>query len=420
MGGKKSDITVFEHQCLYVNRGDQRLSPEQLKALQLFYREKDFPFYRLVHNGIRFCEYVGVIQVNSLTIEVLPKADANGPVVWRKLLIDMLRRSGMLNVHAPTNSSMALKSNSLLHLYFELFVQETEAILHRGLTKRYRRVEGNLTVLKGSFHFNKHIQKNLVHHEFFYTRHTTYDRGHTLNRILYKTLKLLQKICDDRSLNSRIGSLLLDFPEMPDILAEETTFSKIQFDRKTEHYRQAINIARLLLLNFHPDVARGQNNVLALLFDMNVLWEGFILKSLKKGLPNDYIVRGRSRKFFWKKDGGYSKKMIPDIIVICPDGRKVVLDTKWKNIGDMNPSDSDLRQMYTYSRFHNDAITALVYPASSSVSELVNGNFYDEASGISITSRQCGVIKLAVKHNISEWQEQLVAFIYQSVLNKKH
>jgi len=421
MPNKRNIITVFEHQSLYVHKGENRLLPGQLKALQLFYKEKDFPFYSLVHNGIKFCEYVGVIQVGNIGIEVLPKVDTRGKDEWRKLLINMLRKAGIFDMDAPTNSTLKTKPNSILDLYFELFIQQAENILHKGLVKRYRKVESNLQALKGAILFSRHIQQNLIHKELFYTRHSTYDQQHLLNCLLYKTIKLLKSVCSNPALNSRIGSLLLNFPEMPNVTVNEPLFLKIEYNRKTEHYKQAIDIAKLLLLNFHPDIKTGKNDVLALLFDMNELWERFVLKSLQKGLPVGYKVKAQTRKLFWKKEGGYAKKMIPDIVVICPDETQVVLDTKWKNIGDWNPSDEDLRQMYAYSKFHNNAKTVLVYPIdNSNASEFINGYFFDEVSGTISSDKQCGIIKLAVGININQWQKDISGFIFTKLHGKSH
>lgn len=419
MPDKKNTIIVFEHQSLYVHKGENRLLPGQLKALQLFYKEKGFPFYSLVHNGVKFCEYVGVIQVGNIIIEVLPKADTRGKDEWRKLLIDMLRKAGIFDMAAPTSSTLKTKPNSILDLYFELFIQQAENILHKGLVKRYRKIESNLPTLKGAILFSRHIQQNLIHKELFYTRHSTYDRQHLLNCILYKTIKLLKSVCSNPALRSRIGSLLLNFPEMPYVTVNESLFLKIDYNRKTEHYKQAIEIAKLLLLNFHPDITTGKNDVLALLFDMNELWEKFVLKSLQKGLPMGYKIRSQTRKLFWKKAGGYAKTMMPDIVVICPDETHVVLDTKWKNIGDSNPSDADLRQMYAYSKFHKNASTVLVYPIDNgNTSEFINGYFFDEASGTVSSDRQCGIIKLAVGRNINKWQKDISDFIFTTLNGK--
>lgn len=112
-----------------------------------------------------------------------------------------------------------------------------------------------------------------MHQERLYCEYTTYDVHHGINQILYKTLKLLSRINTSPSLYSRIGNLLLNFPEMDDLKVTETNFKKITYDRKNVRYKDALNIAELLLLDYHPDVKSGKRHILALMFDMNRLWE---------------------------------------------------------------------------------------------------------------------------------------------------
>ena len=111
------------------------------------------------------------MQVGKLTIEVLPKADKDDNTTkWQNILIGMLRAIGMFKVYAPSSSSLKIKNNSILDLYFELFVKEIEYLINKGLIKKYRKTESNQFALKGSIKFAKHLQKNLVHQERFYIR----------------------------------------------------------------------------------------------------------------------------------------------------------------------------------------------------------------------------------------------------------
>lgn len=405
----RKHITVFEHEYLRTDRGEQKLSDIQLKSLQTYFGESGVPYFSLIHKGVRFNEFVGVIQVGELVIEVLPKSDAafageNEKKHWRDILIDMLFAVGVFDIHAASSSSLKLKSNSILDLYFEIFINEIESLLHRGLIKQYRKKEGNVTSLKGSLHFGKHIQQNLTHQERFFVRHTTYDVEHQLHFIIYKTICLLRQINTNVNLHSRIGALMLHFPEMPAIKVTETTFERIVFSRKTESYKKAIEISKLLLLQYHPDVSRGRNNVIALMFDMNKLWEQFVFVSLRKHKKENTTISGQTSKFFWKPQSGYRVKMRPDIVVNKDRSDCAVLDTKWKNLNGNNPSPDDLRQMYVYHTYYEANKVALVYPGKETSKS--NGNYLDPFTRKE-TEKECSVISFLVEPRIKIWQKKI-------------
>ncbi len=403
-----SHIVVFEHETVRTDRGEQRLKNGQLEALQLFYGENGVPYYSLIHHGVRFNEYVGVIQVGKTVIEVLPKSDkSNDTERWRNVLINMLYAVGIFDIHAPSNSNLSLRSNSILDLYFELFIKEVEYLMYRGLVKKYRKTEGNRTALKGNIQFAKHISQNLVHKERFYVMHTTYDNEHDIHAILYKALKLLSSINTNVQLSSRLGALLLDFPELYDIKITEALFDRITFDRKTEPYRNALEIAKLILLNYHPDVRRGTNNVLALMFDMNMLWEKFVYVSLRRHKASSTSIAAQNTKNFWKPISGYRSKMKPDIVLNKGTKDCVVLDTKWKNLNGYNPSPDDLRQMFVYMKYYGAKKVALVYPGTQNGNQ--SGHYYDHSSidSKNLSNEECSVISIGVESDVKAWQKTI-------------
>lgn len=258
--------------------------------------------------------------------------------------------------------------------------------------------------MKGNILFAKHIQQNLVHQERFFTRHSIYDVHHKLHQILYKTLLLLQTINTNTLLQSRLGSLLLNFPEQSDIKVSDSTFQKIIFTRKSESYRKAIEISRLLLLNYHPNVSQGGNHVLALMFDMNMLWERFVYVSIKKYLRNeldDYTVSAQTSKYFWKPKDGHRSSIRPDIVINKSDECCFVLDTKWKNLNGYNPSPDDLRQLYVYHEFFDAKKVALVYPGTFNT---IKGTYYENGS---VGKKECSVFGVKAVRNINAWRNEI-------------
>lgn len=410
----KHHITVFEHEVLRVGKGENDLSDDQFLALER-YHGNGVPYFKLVYNGIQFNEHVGVIQVGDTLIEILPKADRNDKdaAKWRFLLIGMLRSVGSFDIKNTSSSNLKIRPNTILDLYFELFIKEIEFLMHTGLIKKYRKNEGNVTALKGSLQFGKHIQHNLVHQERFYVRHTIYDVQHTLHYVIYKALKLLKILNRNMDLQSRIGSLLLHFPEMPDIKITESTFDKLAYNRKNEHYKKAIEISKLILLQFHPDVAKGKNHVLALMFDMNLLWEQFIYVTLRKLRRTELKITAQTSKFFWRPDQGRRSTIVPDILV-QNDGENIILDTKWKNLGNYNPSPEDLRQMYVYHDYYDAKKVALVYPGP--VASYRGGFYLHQKMNSKLSDKQCSVIIIPAGEDVKAWQDNIQSILLGFVI----
>ena len=281
--GSDKVFRVFEHGS-YNTRNPGRegkILPEELfTALKDFAGDRDLPWYSLTANGVRFHQYVGAIQIGKYCVEILPKIDRGlqNEEPAQSVLINMLKQCGYFSVNTPTESDLKLRNNFILEVYIKMFLNEVRDLMHRGLVKHYYKTEGNNNYLKGSLLFNKHIHRNLIHAERFYSRRTIYDRDHFLNRILRKTLKVITRLPVSSEATGTARNLLSLFPELGDIEVNDDLFDKIRYHRKTEAYRKSVEVSRLLLLNYHPDLSHGRNYVLAIMFDMNDLWETWFTK----------------------------------------------------------------------------------------------------------------------------------------------
>jgi 5-methylcytosine-specific restriction enzyme subunit McrC len=359
-------IQIFEHKQLFI--GDHGFTRNHWDALGWYNEKHGGHFFTLTPKGVKFNQYVGVIQVGNITIEILPKisqvVEKGDKAKWQKVLIDMLRECRWMQIHSHEKASLQFKPNSILEAYLELFIQECNGILRSGLIKKYRTVENNCTALKGKLLFGKQIQHNLVHKERFYTSHQIYDRENIFNQILVKALKLIPTICQSPFLKDKVYNLLLSFPDLEDITVNSSTFDKLIFNRKTLHYREAIEIAAMLLLNYRPDINAGQNHVLAILFDMNDLWEEYIYRQLLRSKP-------------------------------------LILDTKWKLPDNNIPADADLKQMFVYNEYWTGKNAVLLYPNATYSNEPKYHAGAFELKKNAIATHSCGVMKMAVLNNVN-------------------
>ena len=407
-------IQVFEFETLHV--GHNGFEQEHFDALTKYNDKYGGKFFNLGHRSIRFQHFVGVIQANDLTIEILPKIGKSTNIVnekdcWQRVVIEMLRECNWMKVHANEKAFLQYRYNSILEAYLDLFINELETLIHQGLIKKYRQKDGNLLALKGKLLFSRHIQQNITHEERFFIRHQIYDHNHPFNQVLLKALKLIPSICNSPALNDRVYNLLFSFPELEDLNVTTQTFEKLIFDRKSEAYREAIGIAAMILLNHRPDVMSGTNHILAILFDMNDLWEEFVARQIMRFNSHKWNIISQEEKPVWEKAlKPFSRKKIRPDLVISAGGKKLILDTKWKLPEDNTPSDSDLKQMFLYNEYWEEADSVLVYPKISGQLEYEEGQFLNGdkvQEGERSYRHICGIMKVSVLNDQNLLAENL-------------
>lgn len=355
---KKNFIQVFEHHKLKYNDTSD-FKKHHFDAMVLFNEKNQNKYYTIVHKGVLFSSYVGVIQIGGLTIEILPKADRSenpDKGTWQSVLLNMLKVCKHISVDNVSETNLKKKYNSILDIYFEMYLNEIENLLKRGLIKKYRRIQSNQLALKGKLVFSHNIQKNLIHKEKFYCEHQVYDKDHLIHQILFKGLLVLGNLVSN-DLKDKLNRLSFEFQEYQQIDINRTHFQKVNHNRKSAPYERALDIAKMIILNYSPNLNSGNDNMLTLLFDMNKLWEEYIYRILQKHKPEGYEVSFQNSDKFWEH-----KTIRPDIVITTNIKEKFVVDTKWKIVDTMNPSDDDLKQMFTYNLHWGAEKSMLLYP----------------------------------------------------------
>ncbi|MDN3594645.1 McrC family protein [Zunongwangia endophytica] len=362
-------------------------------------------YFDLRYNGVKFKNYVGVFQVDDLTIEILPKIDSQekDKKLWHDVLISMLKVTKKLNVQKVGNANVSKQNLHLLDIYFDWFLDEVEKLIHLGLIKQYNRETGNVKALKGKLEFAGHLRKNLIHKERFYTTHQVYNKDHLIHQILGYALAIIENFSKGSSIYSRCKSVQLDFPEVKQVSIDHRTFSRLKLNRKTSAYKTALEIARFIILQYAPNIKHGQESMIALLFDMNSLWEEFILNRIKYSArkSEDHIeVYGQRSKRFWQ-----NVTIRPDIVV-RKNEKITIIDTKWKNIGSSKPSTQDLRQMFVYNEYWDSSESILLYPTPDQ-SNAPNFSSYkniEHSCGIGkLNIINDGKLNLEVGNEIIDW-----------------
>ncbi|WP_405293742.1 McrC family protein [Algibacter sp. Ld11] len=356
----RNTISVFEHQRLCL--GQQGFKQYHLEALLKLNEYHDGNYFEPIAKGVKFNQYVGVIQVDGLTIEINPKADKDDDDnKWKGVLLKMLQACGKLKAESSGAAHVKRKHLNLLEVYFELYLLEVERLVRKGLIKQYRKQTSNTKALKGKLEFTGHIRQNLVHKERFFTKHQMYDVNHFLHQVIQKAISIVSQFTSGSRLQDLCNRVQINFPEVDVKPITAKQLNNIELNRKSNGYKYALELARLIILNYSPDISSGKEKMISLLFDMNDLWETYILKQLQKVCVGiDIKVSGQESKSFWG-----SNSLRPDI-VLRQGEKTLIIDTKWKRPNRSSASVGDLRQMYTYCRFWDAEKAMLLYPGDYS------------------------------------------------------
>jgi 5-methylcytosine-specific restriction enzyme subunit McrC len=394
----KRHIQVFEHQKIrYDDSGDFR--KHHFDAMVKFNELHQNKYFTIIHKGIKFGNYVGVIQIGGLTIEILPKADNNEHAdknVWQNVLLNMLKVCKYVRFESVSKTQLKKRYHSILDVYFQLYLDEIDRLVKKGLIKKYRRNHSNQNALKGKLLFSQNIQQNLVHKERFYCEHQLYDRNHLLHQILYRGLVVLKSFVND-ALKDKVNRLLYEFRDFEVLNVQGKHFDKIIFDRKNHDYQKALEIAKIIILNYSPSLSYGSENLLALLFDMNALWEEYIFRILQKHKTDEMEVSFQNSDRFWEQ-----RKIRPDIVLKTKD-EMFIIDTKWKIIDSGNPSDDDLKQMFVYNLHWKAEKSLLLYPRTNQDDSLYGIFHYDNLG------KKCKLSFLDITNGTTIKQSKLVA-----------
>jgi len=368
---RRRTIRLFEHERVAVGDlpscvegGRVRFTEHHLDALARFNDRNGGRYFTLGRKSLRASEYVGFVQVGSLGIEVVPKVSgADGSKeTWHRALLQMLLAVRQLTLRPSSRASLGTTRANLLTVYVLAFLDQVELLFHQGLARRYRTARSNGPTYRGRLLVAEQIRRNLVQRQRFAVEHQTYDHRHLIHRVLDHALLLLLRSGLWPELQPRIRALRAWFPAQDLAAPSREELDRIRFDRNTDRYRDAVTIARLLLLHQAPRLRGGCHDLFAILFDMNALFEAYVSREVRLALGASYRVTAQESRPFWRC-GTLRRSLQPDIL-ICDraSSSRLVADCKWKDPLTSAPSVEDLRQVFAYNEFFRADSGCLLYP----------------------------------------------------------
>lgn len=322
----------------------------------------------------RTTNWVGVVDLPGVRLELLPKiaqeAEEEHLQTLRHNLLHMLVRSGLVPVRTAEVTDLTTRQGPLLETFVKLFADRLHAELTRGRPHAYERHEHDLRTLRGRLDVQRQVTRHAARRDLFACRYDLFTPDTPLNQLLRAACKYVLPRVRLAPVQQAVGRCLGLLEDVRDVAAHQL-LDRVTTNRQSERFEDVLQFAQLLLREFRPEATRGQNPGVALVYDMNVVFERYVAYETRRyvdvHMPG-WRVRAQShgeRKALFREGGKDVLVLRPDIVVTRVDGPPIVLDTKWKLLaqdGSQDPANADLYQMHAYQRRYGAERTVLVYP----------------------------------------------------------
>jgi 5-methylcytosine-specific restriction enzyme subunit McrC len=373
---------AFEHQqlvvgarCALVRGGETEFTMEHFETLAKYIERSGTPAMRVGHKRIKLGHHVGYLRVGNVSLEVYPKLREGMPEgAWRDLLLEMIRVVEGVRLAPQDHAHLHQRPGDLYELLVTRFLQLVDGLLRGGLARAYRQVEANETVIRGRLCVSDHVRENAARPDRVFVAYDVYDADNLPNRILHRALGRVRRNASSPDQIHTAGAAMAAFPDVDTRPIAPGEWAAWRPDRRTARYVEAITLARMILLDERPDLRWGDREMVAILFDMNHLFEGYLAQAMR-GIPGVRVHTGK-QKHFWSPPSGRGKVLKPDVLAYLQGkDEPVVVDAKWKRPKDDRPDDADLRQVYAYLHAFSGARGMLLYPRADPGQTAVTGGY---------------------------------------------
>ena len=302
---------------------------------------------------LRPSSYIGAVNVGELAVVVRPKvpidrvmfliAYAMDPKDWRTDTFGLERDDGVLEAIALA------------------FARRTQRAIQRGLLQGYRQEEDALSTVRGRIRFGDQIGRRFGIPLPIEVAFDEFTEDIEENRLLKTAIhRLGHTFIRSEAIRREVRSLRPAFTTVGLGSYGRGAAPEVRYTRLNDHYRPAVELARLIIENSSLELLHGEVAGASLLIDMNKVFEQFLYVALREalGLPERQ----------WKHeepldlDEGKHIKMYPDLSWWAESRPLFVGDAKYKK-PDGGFQHADIYQMLAYCTAADLRSGLLVYAA---------------------------------------------------------
>jgi len=376
----KTVVTLYEYQPYRFELGERdhfhdetlALTEKTMGVLEDLNRSK--PFLECGLRTIRPLNYVGVVRVGDLTIQIFPKLfkDEKYQDHLKTIaanLLKMLSYSGDIPFREMDIAGLDLHKHDLFEVFIRIFAKKLLSTIKSSQKREYIKKYEEIRVIKGRIDFKNYVNPCRFH--IIPCEYYEFSTDNLMNRTLKYTCHLMARSVEDfdtaRTLRSIIN--ILDQVTLTKVTPAEA--NSITFNRLNRIFEPYIEMCKLFLSQSTLTLQSSEIESFSLLIPMEKLFEGFITEVLKEdsiyffGRPVAVRSQMSVGRMACDENGKELFNLIPDILIGSPV-IEAIIDTKYKTLDSTDAklgiSQADLYQIYVYATKTNTDRCMLLYP----------------------------------------------------------
>jgi 5-methylcytosine-specific restriction enzyme subunit McrC len=324
--------------------------------------------------------WVGLVRFEALDVKVIPKLAGGNFGLVRMIEL----ATGLSGLHRlPAVRPLLTDDHGLFDLIALLFAEAADAVLRTGLFRDYLERDEELPVVRGRILVKEQVLRRFGRIDRLACRFDDHESDILENRLIAAALRTCRGRVEDPGVRRRVAALHDVFEQVcePEPLDVDEAWSALHYHRLNEHYRDAHELARLILkgLGARDLLSPGETKSFVFMIDMNRLFERLVLRVVERALRGTACrvhYQTSVPSVIWDANANRPyARAVPDLTVSSagPPPRHLPLDAKYKLYDDRSLDLGDVYQAflyaYAYRPRHGAAPTAvLVYPSETAAS----------------------------------------------------
>jgi 5-methylcytosine-specific restriction enzyme subunit McrC len=286
--------------------------------------------------------YVGALQYKDLDVLIKPKVGIPRLMFMISYALDP-RRWQLTDFAFGTD-------DGVVEAVIPSFVMHLRRALRRGLLQGYRTEEDALTTVRGRVRFADQLHRRYGMMLPVEVRFDEFTEDIEENRILKAAVERLgrMRLRHDAS-RVALRSFGAAFTTVSSVQYSPSRLPEIIYSRLNDHYRPAVELAKVILSASSLELLRGDVQGSAFLIDMNVVFEEFVRVSLREklrlGVP-EFPAAAKGKSLYL--DEGRAVRLEPDLSWWRGKNCCFIGDAKYKRTPPSAVLHPDIYQMLAY------------------------------------------------------------------------